>query len=171
MKKVKLIFCVLKPGESSEDKRDEQFQASRAWLQNFMRKKHLSVRRKTSVAQKDPEKLVSKLVMYVLQVRRLQEKNQYSANNIIAMDETTRLCKNYEKIVKIAIVPPIHKQCKTLFRDDMVRLNIISLYICKDLRLKTLNLRSNESRDHYHEDGYLVPSPRYCFPFEAVSRL
>ena len=88
MKKVKLIFCVLKPGESSEDKRDEQFQASRAWPQNFMRKQHISLRRKTSVAQKDPEKLVSKLVMYVLQVRRLQEKNQYSANNIIAMDES-----------------------------------------------------------------------------------
>ena len=79
------------------------------------------------------------------------------------------LWKNYEKIVKIAIVPPIHKQCKTLYRDDMARLKIISLYIYKDLRLK--DLRSNESRDHYHEDGYLVPSPRYGFPFEAVSRL
>ena len=53
-----------------------------------MRRNHLSLRRKTSVAQKDPERLVSKLVMYVLQVRRMQEKNQYSANNIIAMDET-----------------------------------------------------------------------------------
>ena len=42
----------------------------------------------------------------------------------------------------------------------------MSLYIYKDLRL-----RSNESRDHYHEDGYLVPSPWYCFRFEAVSRL
>ena len=30
---------------------------------------------------------------------------------------------------------------------------------------------SNESRDHYHEDGYLVPSPRYGFRFEALSRL
>ena len=30
-----------------------------------------------------------------------------------------------------------HKQCKTLFRDHMVRLKIISLYIYKDLRLKT----------------------------------
>ena len=36
-------------------------------------------------------------------------------------------------------------------------------YIYKDLR-------SNESRDHYHEGGYLVPSPRYGFRFEAVSR-
>ena len=53
----------------------------------------------------------------------------------------------------------------------MVKLKIISLYICKDLRLKAYDLRSNESRDHYHEDGYLVPSPRYGFRFEAVSRL
>ena len=30
---------------------------------------------------------------------------------------------------------------------------------------------SNESRDHYHMDGYLVPSPRYGFRFEAISRL
>ena len=39
------------------------------------------------------------------------------------------LCKNYEKFVKIGIVPLFHKQCKTLFRDHMVRLKIISLYI------------------------------------------
>ena len=42
MKKAKLIFCELKPEESSEDIRDEQFQASRGWLQNFMRRNHLS---------------------------------------------------------------------------------------------------------------------------------
>ena len=36
---------------------------------------------------------------------------------------------------------------------------------------KNWDLRSNESRDRYHEDGYLVPSPRYSFRFEAVSRL
>ena len=53
----------------------------------------------------------------------------------------------------------------------MVRLKILSLYIYKDLRLKTEDLSSNESRDHYHEDGYLVPSARYGFRFEAVSRL
>ena len=51
----------------------------------------------------------------------------------------------------------------------MVKLKIISLYIYKDLRLK--DLRSNESRDHYHGDGYLVPSPRHDFRFEAVSLL
>ena len=39
------------------------------------------------------------------------------------------------------------------------------IYIYKYLRLKTSDLRSNESLDHYHEDGYLVPSPRYGFRF------
>ena len=47
------------------------------------------------------------------------------------------LFKNYEKIVKIGIVPLFHKQCKTLFRDGQVEDNII-IYIYKDLRLKIL---------------------------------
>ena len=95
------------------------------------------------------------------------------------------LCKNYEKNVKIGIVPLFHKQCKTPFRDDMVKLNIISLYIYKDLRLginrqgraflptnkKKKDIRSSESRDHYHEDGNLVPSPRCGFNFEAAFQL
>ena len=51
----------------------------------------------------------------------------------------------------------------------MVRLKIISLYIYKDLRLKTEDLRSCESRDHYHEDGNLVPSPRCGFRFEEAA--
>ena len=42
----------------------------------------------------------------------------------------------------------------------MVKLKIISLYIYKDLRL--------ESRDHYHEDGNLVPSPRCGFSVEVA---
>ena len=61
-----------------------------------------------------------------------------------------------------------HKQRKTLFKDHMVRLKIISLYIYKDL---TYDLRSNASRDHYHEDGNLVPSPRGGFSFEAALNL
>ena len=38
-------------------------------------------------------------------------------------------------------------------------------------RLKTYDLRSNESRDHYHVDGYLVPIPRCGFRFEVVSQV
>ena len=36
-------------------------------------------------------------------------------------------------------------------------------------KTEDLDLRYNESRDHYHENGYLVPSPRYVFGVEAVS--
>ena len=64
-----------------------------------------------------------------------------------------------------------HKQCKTLLKDHMVRLKIMSLYIYKDLRFKTWDLRSIESRDHYHEDGNIVPSPRCGFGFEAAFQL
>ena len=53
----------------------------------------------------------------------------------------------------------------------MVKLKIISLYIYKDLRLKTWDLRSHESRDHYHGDGNLVPSPRCGFSFEPSFQL
>ena len=60
-----------------------------------------------------------------------------------------------------------HKQYRTLLKDHMVRLKIISLYIYKDIRL----LRSTESRDHYDEDGNLVPSPRCSFGFEAAFQL
>ena len=73
--------------------------------------------------------------------------------------------------MKIGIVPLFHKQCKTLFRDNMVRLKIISLYICKDLRLKTEDLKYSESREHYQEDGNLVRSPRYGFSCEAAFQI
>ena len=48
----------------------------------------------------------------------------------------------------------------------MVRLKIISLYI-----YIYKSLRSSESRDHYHEDGNLVPSLRCGFCFEAEFQL
>ena len=38
-------------------------------------------------------------------------------------------------------------------------------------RIYVLSHRSNESRDHYHGDGNLVPSPRCGFGFEAVFQL
>ena len=36
-------------------------------------------------------------------------------------------------------------------------------------KTEDLDLRYNESRDHYHENGYLVPSPRYVFGVEVKS--
>ena len=57
-----------------------------------MKRNGLSLRRKTSVAQQDPERIVGKLVSYVMHVRKLQEKHKYSASDIIAMDETPVWC-------------------------------------------------------------------------------
>ena len=59
-----------------------------------MKRNGLSLRRKTSVAQQDPERLVAKLVAYIVQVRRMQKKHYYVYNpsDIIAMDETPVWC-------------------------------------------------------------------------------
>ena len=54
-----------------------------------MKRYGLSLRQKTSVAQKDPGKLIDKLVSFVLHVRRrLAVKHPYDAADVIAMDET-----------------------------------------------------------------------------------
>ena len=47
-----------------------------------------SLRRRTTIAQNDPEMLIDKLANYVIQVRRLQVRRKFSPQDIIAMDET-----------------------------------------------------------------------------------
>ena len=64
------------------------FTASIGWVQKFMTRHGLCIRRKTTESQKDPEKLIDKLIAYVLQARRLHIKFSYSDSDIIAMDET-----------------------------------------------------------------------------------
>lgn len=70
----------------------DDFKASRGWLCRFMKRNGLSLRRKTSITQQDPERVVAKLVSYVIRVRRLQEKHKYRPSDIIAMDETPVWC-------------------------------------------------------------------------------
>ena len=88
MKKAQVVYDEMKLGETANTANEEEFKASTGWLKNFMRRNHLSLRRKTSIAQKDPDRLVAKVASYVLQVRRMQAQNEYSPCNIIAMDET-----------------------------------------------------------------------------------
>jgi len=64
---------------------DSEFNASKGWCDNFMRRNGLSLRRKTSVSQKDPDMVISKLVAYVLRIRRLRLQHNYSMNNIYCM--------------------------------------------------------------------------------------
>ena len=88
MKKAQVVYDDMKLGETANTANEVEFKASTGWLKNFMRRNHLSLRRKTSIAQKDPDRLVAKVVSYVLQVRRMQAQNGYSPYNIIALDET-----------------------------------------------------------------------------------
>ena len=70
----------------------DDFKASRGWLCRFMEWNGLSLRRKTSIAQQDPERIWGELVSYLIQVRRLQEKHKYRPSDIISMDETPVWC-------------------------------------------------------------------------------
>ena len=51
------------------------FVTSRRWLQKFVKRNRLSLRQRTTTAQKDPAQLINKLVAYVLEVRRLTEQH------------------------------------------------------------------------------------------------
>ena len=62
--------------------------ASNGWLMKFMKRKNLSMRRRTTIVQKDPFHLTTKLVKYVMHVRRLSMKTNFSPDYIIAMGET-----------------------------------------------------------------------------------
>ena len=64
------------------------FIASNGYVQKFMARTGLSVRRRMTESQKDPDKLIEKLIGYILQVRRQRSKSSYSHSAIIAMDET-----------------------------------------------------------------------------------
>ena len=67
----KILYDNMKKGEPTEEDIDKEFLACTGWLRNFMQCNGLSLRRKTSIAQKDPDNLTDKLVSFVLQVRRL----------------------------------------------------------------------------------------------------
>ena len=88
----KLIMCNAKSiydercGDNEELKAG--FVASNGWLRKFMKRNNLSMQIRTKIAQKDPSHLTTKLVKYVMHVRRLSMKTNFSPGCIIAMDET-----------------------------------------------------------------------------------
>ena len=71
---------------------ESDFVGSKGWCEKFMKRNGLSLRRKTTVCQKDPEMVIAKLVAYVLRIRRLRLQHNYTMNNIYAMDETPIWC-------------------------------------------------------------------------------
>ena len=54
-----------------------------------MRHDGFSLRRKTTTVQQDPERLINKLILYILHSRRLSIKFKYPNSSIIVMDETS----------------------------------------------------------------------------------
>ena len=75
-----------KYGDSEELKAG--FVASNGWFPKFMKWNNLSIRRRTTIAQKDLSHLTTKFVKYVMHLRRLSMKTNFSPDCIIAMDET-----------------------------------------------------------------------------------
>ena len=53
-----------------------------------MSRNGLSVRRRTTQAQKTPEQIIDKVISYILYVRQLKQRIKYDLDCIIAMDET-----------------------------------------------------------------------------------
>ncbi len=69
------------------DRRDgEVFRATRGWLSRFLRRNNFSLRRRTTVAQKDAP--IEKLANFVVFSSRHIESKNIQPANIIAMDET-----------------------------------------------------------------------------------
>ena len=64
------------------------FSASKGWLQRFIKRKGLTLRRKTTVCQSTPANYIPKLIDFIGNVRRLRINHGYSNNCIFAMDET-----------------------------------------------------------------------------------
>lgn len=64
------------------------FKASNGWLRLFMKRKGLSLRRKTTVSQRTTSDVVPKLVSFVGHLRSLQIQHNFGHANVYAMDET-----------------------------------------------------------------------------------
>ena len=84
MKKAKAIY-----DELPDSQKSESFVASRGWLEKFMRRHRPSLRRRTSIGQKDPQQLINRLMSYVIHARRMQMRCNFKASQIYAMDETS----------------------------------------------------------------------------------
>ena len=64
------------------------FILSNGWVQKCMARNRLSERCRTTELQKDQDRLIDKLIAYILQVQRQQNRHSYSHSDIIAMDQT-----------------------------------------------------------------------------------
>ena len=64
------------------------FTASRGWLENFLKRKGFSLRRKTSTSQQLPRDLIPKVSSFILRIRKFRLDKNYPLGMIGNMDET-----------------------------------------------------------------------------------
>lgn len=58
------------------DCRDENFNASRGWLERFLKRNHFSLRKRTTLAQSDARHSISKIVDFITYANhKIAEKN------------------------------------------------------------------------------------------------
>ena len=57
--------------------------ASNDWLTKFMKRNNVSMQKRTTIEQEDPSPLMTKLVKYLMHVRRLSMKANFSPNCIM----------------------------------------------------------------------------------------
>lgn len=64
------------------------FKASKGWLDKFLKRNGLSLRRKTTVCQSPPSDCIPKLVSFITHLRSIQRHREFPQSCIFAMDET-----------------------------------------------------------------------------------
>lgn len=74
--------------EEAEDKKGNAFTASAGWLFKFLKRNHLSLRRRTTIAQKTPDDVKEKVISYLLYVNGLRSNCAYPERATAAADET-----------------------------------------------------------------------------------
>lgn len=84
----KMVMLEAKRLHSVQPDGDPQFLASEGWMRGFMARKKITLRRRTTVAQRIPNELGEKIVSYISQIRHFRMMHNYSAKHIAAMDET-----------------------------------------------------------------------------------
>lgn len=74
--------------DDNEEISQQDFKASNGWVVRFMNRHGLTLRKRTSLAQHDPDNLIDRVISFILNVRRKFHTKRYAMANIIAMDET-----------------------------------------------------------------------------------
>ena len=74
--------------DDNEEISQQDFKASNGWVVHFINRHGLTLRKRTSLAQHDPDNLIDRVISFILNVRRKFHTKQYAMANVIAMDET-----------------------------------------------------------------------------------